>query len=44
MLRLALNNLRLVAKKRNIGSYKSMSRNQLINLISSTPRSAFKIK
>ena len=31
-------------KKRNIDGYKSMSRNQLINLISSTSRHAFEIE
>ena len=44
MLSLVLNKLRLIAKKRNIDDYKSMSRNQLINPISPTPRLTFKIK
>ena len=43
-LNVTLNELRLIAKKRNIDGYKRMSRNQLINLISPTLRPPFKIQ
>ena len=41
MLNLTLNEIN--CKKRNVDGYKGMSKNELINLISSTSRGVFKI-